>query len=437
MQSATGSGKTIMATKILQDANEKGSTTWFVVPRRELVKQTAGTYDDFALPYSYVAAGNPFRAMMDNQICSLQTLPRRIDGLRPPKLAVIDECHYGAGYMDTLIEWLSAAGSYIIGLSATPKRMNGEGMGRWFDDMVLGPTIKELIAAKRLSEFKMFAPSDNGFTGVKTTAGDYNKGALQEWFDENGDVAIGDCVSTYKKHALGKIGLTFCSSIIESKKTAMAYCQAGIPACHLDGTMSADSRFEVINRLANREILQITSVDIMTFGFDLSAQVGKDITVECMSDLAPTKSDPKQLQKWGRALRKKDMPALIFDHVGNAYRHGMPDADREWSLDSKPKRRRSEGERQSPVRQCTKCYFCHDPAPVCPNCGHVYPVKSREIKQVDGELEEIKEIERQEKKSKRMEVGMAKSYQDLKRIGEERGYSKGWAYVMAKKKGLL
>lgn len=434
MQAATGSGKTVMASYILRAARERGSNTWFVVPRKELLRQTSKTYDKFDIPHSYIASGMGYNAMADSHIASLQTLPRRLDKLAPPQMVVIDECHFGDGYMNNLFEWFKQHGVWVIGLSATPKKQNGQGMDKWYDDLVLGTPIKELIALGRLSKYEMYAPSVPDLSDIKTTAGDYNKSALQKFMDNHGQYMIGDAVKTYKDNAAGMRGITFCTSVKESKRTAEAYREAGVNAMHMDGTMSSDVRREIILQFADGRIDQITSVDLMTFGFDLSAQVDRDITIECMSDLRPTKSESLQLQKWGRVLRAKDKPALIFDHAGNAHQHGMPDSDREWSLQGREKRRRSHSEREVDMKQCTECFFCHPPAPNCPKCGFIYPIQSREVEQLEGEL--VKITENDIKKKKRMEVGKARSRADLEAIARERGYKQGWVYKMMKLKGI-
>lgn len=435
MQAATGSGKTIMAAEILRRAMAKGSTTWFIVPRKELLRQTSKTYDQFNIRRSFIASGMKYKPCQ-NHIASMQTLNRRLDSLVAPDMAVIDETHYGGQQLGAIIDWLNEAGTYIIGLSATPKKHNGQGMDMWYDDMVLGPSIEWLMDNGRLSKYKAFAPSRPDLSKVKVVAGEYGKKSLDDYMMEHGKELIGDAVNTYKKHSDGELGLTFCTSIKESKRTATAYLNAGVSAAHIDGTMCDDSRRFLINKFANREITQLVSVDLMTFGFDLAAQVGRDVVIECLSDLAPTKSEAKQLQKWGRVLRMKDTPAKIYDHAGNLFEHGMPHSDRKWTLKGKEKRKRAAPKSQESMRQCTNCFYCHDVAPKCPNCGFVYPVQSRVIKEVDGELEEVRKIEKIKKK-KRMQVGMARSYDELKEIARDRGYSAGWAYIMAKKKGFL
>jgi len=434
MQAATGAGKTVMASEILRRAGDKGSSTWFVVPRKMLLKQTSETYKEFNIEHGFIASGHKYVSGMDNYIASLQTLPRRLDKLTKPDIVMIDECHYGGAQMNKLIEWLGDA--WIIGLSATPKKHNGDGMDIWFDYLVEGTPMKELIKLGRLSNYKMFAPSKPDLSSIKITAGDYNKKGVQSWMDDHGKILIGDTVSTYKNHAMGKLGLTFCSSIKESERVAEAYREAGIPAAHLDGTMCQENRDYIVNRFANRELLQLCSVDIMTFGFDLAAQVGRDVVVECMSDLAPTKSEAKQLQKWGRVLRRKDEPALIFDHVANCFEHGLPNEERKWDLKGREKKRRGVSEKpEVEMRQCGKCHYCHEPAPKCPNCGYVYPIQSRKVKQVDGELEEITKIERV-KKQKRQRQRQAKTCYDIACIARDEGYKSGWIYVMCKQKGI-
>ena len=75
---------------------------------------------------------------------------------------------------------------------------------------------------------------------------------------------------------------------------------------------------------------------------------------------------------------------MIIDHVGNVYRHGLPDEDREWSLEGKMKKR---DPNEISIRQCPKCYFAHMPAVKCPKCGFVYEIKAPEpIEQTKGQL---------------------------------------------------
>ena len=433
MQSATGSGKSVMASAIVQRAHAKGNKTWFSVPRRNLIKQMHATFQNFDINHSYIAAGNSFNPYALAHITSTETLKRRLSVLKPPKLAVIDETHFGGNGLGTIIEWLDLHGVWIIGLSATPWLLSGEGLGKWYDKMVCGKSIRWLIDNKRLSRYRPFAPSHVDLSRVKTVNGDYETRALSEKM-ESDTVLIGNAVKHYKNHAHGGLGIAYCTSIKHSEMTAEEFRNQGVPAMHIDGKTSDIDRKRIIEAYARREILVLTNCELLTFGFDLASQVGRDVTIECMSDLRPTKSLALQMQKWGRVLRMKEFPALIFDHSNNFKEHGYPCEDRDWTLEDRVSGKIPRGERAIPVKDCPECYFCHPPAPACPDCGFVYPVNSSELFEVDGELAEI-EIQR-EKKIKRMEVGQAKTLDDLRRIREERGYKPAWVFKMAEAKGI-
>ena len=432
MQAPTGSGKSIMASELVRRANAKGSQTWFIVPRRELLRQMSATYKQFALPHSFLAAGHHYSPTASTYICSLGTLlKRRFNSA--PNLAIIDETHVGGDGLDRIITWLKSHGTYIIGLSATPWKLSGQGLGCWYDAMVQGKSIRELIDAGRLSDYRAFAPSHPDLTGIGMSGGDYAKEQLASFMEED-RVLIGNAVSHYKQHAMGRLNIAYCVSIKHSQMVAESFNNAGIPAAHIDGKTPDQERKRIITAYARRELLVLTNCELLTYGFDLASQVGMDVTVEAMSDLRPTKSLALQMQKWGRVLRYKPDSALIFDHSNNIMEHGLPCQEREWTLESRKKHSREDSERTIQVRQCDRCYFCHKPAQVCPKCGFEYPVQSREIDELEGELSEVDKA--QAKKQARMEVGMAKSIAELKAIAAARGYSKGWVFHIAKAKGI-
>lgn len=437
VRAETGSGKTVMATNILHRAREKRSTTWFVVPRKQLLRQTAITYEYFDLEHSYIASGMKYDMFATNYICSLQTLKGRLDDLTPPRLAIIDETHFDYG-LDALFAWFKEKGTYVIGLSATPLLANGDGMDKWYQDMVSGLDLRSLIDLGRLSDYRYFEANAPDKSQLKSRSKeDYTKKSMTEWSDVHGKYIVGNAIELYKEHAYGKLGIHFAPSVAESRRTAEQYNAAGIPAAHLDGDTPDDVREWVIKKYADREFLMLCNAELMTFGFDLAAQVGRDVMIETMIDGSPTKSLTKERQKWGRALRRKLEPATIFDLVGNQEIHNYPCTEIDWSLDGKERKVRKESQREVKMRQCTNCPRCHPPAPKCPHCGHVYPVQERDIEVVEGEVKEVdKEAIRAVKKQKRMEVGQAKSLDDLIKIAKQRGYKMGWVYKMAQVKGL-
>ena len=427
LQASTGSGKTIMGSYMIQSAVAKGSRCIFMVPRRELLKQTAKTMDNYGIPYGYVAAGYPVNPFARVHLATSGTLSRRLDNAPKSDILFVDECHFGGDEIDRVIAWYRAAGTWVIGLSATPLKTNGKPMGDWFDDMVCGPSVKWLIDNKRLSDYRLFAPHRPDLSAVKSSGGDYNKSQLDDLMTSD-SVLIGNAVNHYKTHAIGKINIAFGTSVKHAEMIAQSYRDAGIPAAHVSGDMKDDEITRRVKALARREILSLSNCSLMAFGFDLSAAAGMDVTIECMSDLAPTKSLPWQMQKNGRVLRMKDEPAYIFDHAGNIDRHGLPDDDREWTLEGRDKKKG--GEKTDPTRQCSSCYFVHRPSPVCPHCGNVYPVVGRSVEEIEGELLEVdRDAKRLEAKIVRQEQGMAKSLAELIAQGKARGMKNPHAWA--------
>lgn len=409
-------------------AMAKGSSSMFIVPRRTLLKQTADEFRSHDIPFGYISSGyspNPFAKM---NLATLGSLSRRLDKVRPPKVAFIDECHWGDGELEKVIKWLRDSGSWYVGLSATPKKMNGKPMSDHYSVMEKGPTIRALIDSKRLSDYRMFAPSRPDLKGVKTVNGDYAMGQLSKRM-ETDRVLIGDAVKHYREHAMGMLNAAFCTSIKHAEITAEAFRNGGVPALAVSGKDDDDVIRRKIMAFARREVKVLCSAQLLTFGFDLSSYAQMPVTIECMSDLAPTKSEPLQRQKWGRPLRYKDYPAIIFDHAGNCSVHGMPDSEVDWNLDGSIGTGSGGGEKTIATRQCPSCFFVARPTASCPNCGHVYPVEGRMLEEVDGVLEEVtgpvvRPINEQ---------GMQKSLDELIKLGIARGYAPGKAQFWAAK----
>lgn len=438
MQAATGFGKSRCMLEFAYSAHLKGNKSIVVTPRRELVNQMSQTFKEFNVPHTFVSAGKQYDPKVLCRIATTATLANRMENVQGAVLFV-DEVHFGAGTLDRIIKHYKERGAIIIGYSATPERLDGRGLGCWFDDMVEGPSVQWLMDNKYLSDYRMFAPITPDLTGIKTLGGDYNKRQLAS-FMEHDRALLGNAIQHYKDQAMGRRNIVFCSSIKHSEIVAYNFQENGIPAAHIDGKTPELKRKKIIQAFAKGEIKVLTNVNLCTFGFDLSAAAGMDVTIDCMSDLRPTQSLALQMQKYGRVLRKKDHPALIFDHSGNAMRHGLPSTDRDWTLDDKPKAKRRKGElteKEETVKQCPKCYYVHEPAPKCPSCKFEYPVQAKPIEEIDGTLNEIdkqafEKAERDRKDRMKRQLWNAKTIEDLKVIAKEHGYKPGWVYIQAK-----
>lgn len=422
LQSPTGSGKTAMATDMIRGAVAKGKRMLFSVPRRDLLEQTSLTFNRYGVNHSFVAAGKDFNPFANIFIGMVPTMVKRIDHLPKVDVVIIDEARYGEDGLTKVINHYEAQGAWVIGLDATPWKMNGVGLGVWFDYMVKGKSIQWLIDNKRLSDYRYFYGRTQEDFHALTKKTDKE---IAE-FMEKKRVIIGDCVHDYKLRCMGKLHIVRCTSVLHSQITAQAFRDAGINAVHVDGETPDKERSRIFRAFALREISVLTFAELLSFGFDLSqASGGIDVCIESASDLKPSKSLAGQMQFWGRALRYKPYPAIFNDHVNNYLEHGLPCSEREWTLESR--KRRIGGEKVPPTRQCPGCWFVHPPAPKCPQCGVVYEIDSRIIKEVKGELSEIDK--EKARVTKKMELAAANSLDDLIAFAIKNGYKnpKRWA----------
>lgn len=419
LQAPCGAGKTVMMADISARAKIKGNSTLFVVHRQELIDQSAATFQNAGVPFGIIAAGYPTNYAEHIQIGSIQTVIRRTDKINPPQVIILDECHHATA--STWKKLLAAyPDAYVIGLTATPARMGGQGLGDVFQSLILGPTVKELIAWGNLAPFKYYAPPVAAdLSGLRVRYGDFVQSEVAIRMDKS--EIIGDLIVQYNKLAAGCRAVCYCVSVAHSQHTADMFRQAGIPSMHIDGDSPDVARKAAVSDFKNGKIKILCNVDLISEGFDVPS-------MEAVILARPTESLGLFIQQSMRPMRPDpDNPskvAMIIDHVGNVYRHGMPDEDREWTLETTKKKTSGSGASDFPIRTCPQCYTAHRPAPTCPQCLYIYPVEERaEPEQKKGELSEVIDIERLEK---RREVGRARNVQTLEEIAMKRGYSPFW-----------
>jgi len=421
----TGGGKTVIFSYIAEKAGAKGKRVLILVHRRELLRQTSRTLDDFGVHHGMVAAGMTTFVGHHVQIASVQTLVRRLDRLRwVPDLIVVDECHHATGKTT----WGKVLAHYpmakILGVTATPQRLDGQGLGvasgGIFDRLITGPTVAQLTAAGHLSPAVVFAPRQRvDLSGIHSRGGDFAVNEVADAMDK--PTITGDAVAHYRSHCHGEPAIAFCASVSHAEHVAEAFKAAGYQAASIDGTMDSTTRAERIEDLGAGRLHVLTSCEIVSEGTDIPV-------VSAAILLRPTQSLGLYLQQVGRVLRPAPgkTRSVVLDHVGNCFRHGLPDDDREWSLEGRQKRPGAASDAE-PVRQCPECYHVHRPAPQCPRCGFQYPVQSREVEEVEGELVAVDPAE--VRRAAKREQARAKSLEDLVNLGRERGYKNPHAWA--------
>ena len=418
----TGGGKTVCFSHIAEQAAKRGNRVCMLVHRAELLDQASRS---MPVHHGLIAAGRSVDLSHAVQIASVQTLARRLR-LMPRdffQLLVVDEAHHTtAGTWAKVLEYFNTA--RLLGVTATPIRCDGRGLGENYESMVLGPSAKWLTEQGFLADAKVLAPPGIQTKGLRKRMGDFDmkqaEGLLQE------GQAMGDCLTHYRQHLDGQTAIAFCCSVAHAEAVAGLFMANGISAASIDGKMDAVRRRGLLDSLGRGEIKVLTSCSLIGEGVDVPSVGG------CIL-LRPTQSTALHLQMIGRCLRPspgKDK-AVVLDHVGNTLRLGHHLEEREWTLDGEQKRKR---EKITSVKVCPKCFAATNAqASRCEECGHQFAAESRrELTTVAGTLQELRveaARERNEKKQRKREQGQAQSIEQLIELGRSRGYKNpvGWA----------
>jgi DNA repair protein RadD len=425
-----GAGKTMVMAYMADTARRRSKRTLFLVHRRELIEQAADTFAGLRIPYGVIAPGYS-RDTQLIQIGSVQTVARRLGGLPDPELIILDEAHHS-----TAVTWLNIIRYFhdarVVGLTATPQRMNGTGLGEIFESLVMGPSAQELIARGYLSPYKYYAPPVTAeLDGIRTVCGDFDH--TETAFRMDKPKIIGDAIEHYQKYAAGTQAIAYCAGRQHSIHTAASFRAAGIPARHVDSKTPGDERRQAMLDFRMGRIRVLTNCDLFGEGVDVPQ-------METVIMLRPTKSLTLYIQQSMRGMRtdrsNPDKCAIILDHVGNVMRHGLPDTERTWTLAGK-KHTRKQAAPEVKIRVCPNCYSVSAPADSCPYCGFQYPPMPRnQLAPSAGELKEFTLAKIEELRRRRTEVGRASSVEELQHIAEERGYKPGWVRIQARLRGI-
>lgn len=337
----------------------------------------------------------------------------------------IDEAHH----VQSENKWGTAVAmfpqAFGLGWSATPGRADGGGLGSLeqggsgvFDAMVLGPTARELINSGFLTDYRIFAPpSDVVYDDVPVTAsGDYSPAKLRAAVHAS-DKIVGDVVKHYLRIAPGKRGITFAVDVEAAQEIARAFRAAGVPAEVVSAKTDDITRARILRQFRAGEVLQLVNVDLFGEGFDVPAcevvsmvrktesfslfaqQFGRMLRVMVAPELAAMWGDFTDAQRLAHIKASPKPRGILIDHVGNVIRHGLPDAPREWSLESRGGR--SKGKNDAiPLRTCLNpnadgmgngCFSAYPRyLKTCPYCNfYPEPPSRTEPAAVDGDLFEL------------------------------------------------
>ena len=427
-----GSGKTLIASELAKKTTDKGNRVVFIVHRKELCEQTENTFRQYGVNMNLC------------DVYMVQTLARR--KIKEPRLIIIDENHhvYANSYKKILESYPM---SFAVGLTATPVRLDGSGLGKVNDDLIIGPTVSELIKRKHLSPFKYYSHISADTSKLQIKRGEFIAEEVNKMMNQ--EYIFGNAIENYKKYNCRKT-IVYCSSIENSIKTSECFRNSGISAIHVDSKTPKKLRENIMNDFKKGNIHVLCNVDLVSEGFDVP---------DCDSCilLRPTMSLTLHMQQSMRAMRyMQNKMAIIIDQVENYKRHGLPDTYHEWKLDYKKKKKN----KTENLRICDNCFSVYNQKTIyckecndwdmrqahCDKCGKKQQYGHGTCINCGNKLEKgIIKTEMEQKNGNFHEIVsfMFKSYKDcksineLKQIQKANNYKPGWVYYKAKELKLL
>lgn len=437
-----GAGKTVIFSAIAKLAKDKNTRAAILVHRDSLLTQASSKLHDFGITHGIIAPGHSYYGDPIN-VASVMTLARRLDR-HDFDLLIVDEAHHAVSptYDKIFARYPNAK---ILGVTATPERTDGRGLDSVFKQLILGPSIEQLIADGYLVQPVTYGPIHKlDLSGVKTQMGDYNRHDLALHMDTPRITA--DAVQHYTTICPGVPAIAFCVNRKHSEDVSASFAAAGYRSVPVDGSMPLNTIRERIAGLSDGSVQVLVACDLISEGTDIPSVV-------CAINLRATKSKALHIQQGGRALRPIyapgfDLPtragrlaaiaasskpkAVILDHAANCLRFMTVDEPHEWTLEGR-KKRAGKGVAVVPVRQCPKCFQVHKPAPRCPcinpdgtPCGHVYTVDTEAPEVVAGELAPIDKVALRRARWK--EERACKTLGELQTLAKKWKYKPGWAF---------
>lgn len=436
----TGGGKTVIASEVIKGALKKLNPSIMVAHRRELITQASNKLKDNQVPHTVMLSGKGYKRDEPVQVISIQTFGSWVTrrGYEDPPFAsiiIIDEAHHTTAAQYRKLLSYYPPETIVIGITATPIRSDGIGLGGdLYETMVVLPQVPWMIENGFLVPvaYKLPAKEDflNLIRGVKKKGTEFDPTEMSKLLDK--PTYIGDVISNWNRLAGNRTTLVFAQSVAHSVHLKEAFCYHGIAAEHVDGETKAGKRDEMFAALSAGELKVLSNVGVAVEGTDVPM-------VSCISDVQPTKSLPRHLQKLGRGTRifpgKENL--LVLDHVGNLHRHGRIDREFPWDLSDK---QNILDKIKETVKSDPKDLICPNcdtllRKPPCPDCGWVPETQPNFLEYIEAMLVDLDKKEAKEKaKAGPTEEEKIQWLREAMGYGNERNWKPGAAANMFNKK---
>ena len=371
LQLPTGGGKTRIAGELLRSWLKGGRKSVWLTHRKELASQTEGMLREAGVPATasiqWTPRTNAPTIVNGVVILMAQTVSRRNaksnvwDGYNHTDLLIIDEAHHATadGWARAIKQWPGP----VLGMTATPWRLSlKEGFDHLFRELHCGPQVKDLQSENWLCKARVLLPPEGERVegGEVDYTGDYSESGI-ELANENRDVWTAGALRFWQKHGEDRQAVVYAVSVKHAQNLVAMFNDADVPAGLLLGDTPTAERAKLIAQFKDGEIRVLVNVAVATEGFDLP-------DARCVILTRPTKSLSLYLQMVGRGLRPKQDggDCAILDLAGNGLRHGLPEEEREWSLQPRG---------NPPIGEVwvVACPICEHLSPAashqCSNCG--------------------------------------------------------------------
>lgn len=421
--SPTGSGKTYMAAALVAKARAEHMRILILTPRREILQQTIEKVELFDIPrmdIGVIMGADTHGIYRPVQIASWSTLVRRSarsDACLPiADLIIIDECHLALSkkLKTRVLDYYAAKSALIIGLTATPARRSGYGLGDFFTSLVRTLSVRELIDLGFLVPGSYWGGSLPDMARVATSKGDWVMTQASERCRR--PTLVGDVVANWLRLAGGRHTIAFCCDKAHAHALAERFIREGVSTCVITDSTPTDERDDLMDQFRARETQVLCNVGIASLGFDVPS-------IDSIIQARPTKSLVLHLQQIGRGLRAHEgkSDCLVLDHAGNVPRHGMAEDGQYWSLETgkRVQDRQAAKKERKPI-ECAECRHIFSGSRECPECHWQIPVPKRDVKHVEADLVPITRA-RVHTLDERLAF-----YLELKAIGEMRGRHPNW-----------
>lgn len=380
----TGSGKTTIYQELTRREILRDGTVVILADREELVRQAHDRIGGTVIMGSYRpspdAPKNP-----GVTIASVATLARRSEG-PDATLVIPDESHlFMAASFRRVLDAYRGTRAKIVGGTATPARLDGQGLGMLFDTTVQGPSAEELISLGWLVPVDHRAPTGRWWDKVRLSKGDFDSAELEL---ASNPVLKEVAARWAALDGVSRPTLVFAATVPHAHKLAAEFSRLlalhGLPPAEVVvGTTPTAERRSVRDRIEVGALRVVVTVGVLGTGFDAPS-------ISCIVMARPTLSWALYLQQGGRGLRtangKTDL--LLIDCAGNSLRHGLLTKPFAVSLDGPAKKHRRA---TAGLTTCRKCWRIYEwTCEICPQCGAPRPAGAvRKVREVDGQLVEL------------------------------------------------